>query len=75
MYVHTDNASQESKAELLVETVPQKAASADVIPIDCNDNNLEASLPFPNITTGEVYQAISEPRVAHPAGMRYPMQS
>ncbi|ODM21120.1 hypothetical protein SI65_04173 [Aspergillus cristatus] len=53
-----------AKAELLVKTLLQKAACAEDIPINCS--NPEATLPFPNITTGEVYQAIFRAKSSTP---------
>lgn len=52
--VHT---TSDTKAELLVGTLLQKAACMDDVPVDCSDNP-EATLPFPTITAGEAYRAI-----------------
>lgn len=60
--VHT---TSDTKAELLVKTLLQKAACTNDIPMD-NSDNLEATLPFPTITSGEAYQAIFQAKSSTP---------
>ena len=59
--VHT---TANAKAELLVKTLLQKAAGTEDIPVNCS--NPEATLPFPNITTGEAHQAIFRAKSSTP---------
>src|SRR5699024_7101043 len=61
--VHT---TSDSKAELLVKTLLQKAASAEDVPVNCNENGSEATLPFPPVTTGEAHRAIFQAKSSTP---------
>ncbi|ODM20665.1 hypothetical protein SI65_03718 [Aspergillus cristatus] len=59
--VHT---TANAKAELLVKTLLQKAACTEDVPVNCN--NPEATLPFPDVTTGEAHQAIFQAKSSTP---------
>ncbi|ODM15661.1 hypothetical protein SI65_08895 [Aspergillus cristatus] len=59
--VHT---TANAKAELLVKTLLQKAVCTEDVPVNCS--NPEATLPFPDIITGEVHQAIFQAKSSTP---------